>query len=81
MANENRTRRQTIKGYKRHKLSVLHQLGIHVGKEIFEKATTEIQVDNIARSLILRQKSSNNQQGIGKERYKYESGDKSSNHQ
>ena len=54
MARENRTRRQTIKGYKRQKLSVLHQLWIHVSKEIFETATTEIQVDNIARSLILR---------------------------
>ena len=36
-----------IKAYKRSKLSVLHQLGFHVGKEIFEKATTEVQVDNI----------------------------------
>lgn len=54
MAREYKERRQTIKGYKRQKLSVLHQLGIHVGKEIFETATTEIQVDNIARSLILR---------------------------
>lgn len=53
MARENRTRRQTIKGYKRQKLSVLHQLGIHVSKEIFETATNEIQVDNIAKSLIL----------------------------
>ena len=54
MANENRTRRQTIKGYKRQKLSVLDQLGFNVGKEIFEKATTKIQMDNIARCLILR---------------------------
>ena len=53
MRNENRTRKQTIKGYKRQKVSVLHQLGIHVGKEIFETATNEIQVDNIAKSLIL----------------------------
>lgn len=53
MANENRIRRQTIKGYKRQKLSVLHQLGFNVGKEIFEKATTEIQVDNIAHSIIM----------------------------
>ena len=43
-----------IKGYKRSKLAILHQLGFRVGKEIFEKATTEIQVDNIARSIILR---------------------------
>ena len=54
MRNENRTRKQTTKGYKRQKVSVLHQLSIHVGKEIFEAATNEIQVDNIARSLILR---------------------------
>lgn len=45
---------QTLKGYKRQKVSVLNQLGFHVDKSVFDKATTEIQVDNIARSLILR---------------------------
>ena len=54
MTRETHTRNQTIKGYKRQKISILHQLGIHVSKEIFEAATNEIQVDNIARSLILR---------------------------
>ena len=43
-----------IKGYKRSKLAILHQLGFRVGKEIFENATTEIQVNNIAKSIILR---------------------------
>lgn len=39
--------------YKRDKISILRQLGFHVDKSVFDKATNEIQVDNIAKSLIL----------------------------
>ena len=55
MIRENRVRRQTIKGYKREKLNLLKQLGFHnVDISIFAKATNEIQVDNIAHSIIVR---------------------------
>ena len=51
---QRKQRHQTIRGYKREKISILNQLGFHVDKSIFANATNEIQVDNIARSLILR---------------------------
>lgn len=53
MNREIRTRE--LKGYKRYKLSILRQLGFHVDKSVFDGATNEIQIDNIARSIITRQ--------------------------
>lgn len=46
------TDEKTIDAYKAEKLAILHQLGFHVDKSIFDNATTEIRVDNIARSII-----------------------------
>lgn len=55
MLRETNTKRykQALKVYKHRKVSILNQLGFKVDKEVFDKATTEIQVDNIARSIIL----------------------------
>lgn len=54
MTRETHTRNQTIKGYKREKLNLLKQLGFYnVDISVFAKATNEIQVDNIAHSIIL----------------------------
>ena len=39
--------------YKRDKISILRQLGFNVSKDIFDKARNEIQVDNIAHSIIV----------------------------
>ena len=44
---------KTIEAYKAEKLAILHQLGFHVDKSIFDDATTEIRVDNIAHSIIV----------------------------
>lgn len=41
--------------YKRDKISILRQLGFHVDKSVFDKAKNEIQVDNIAHSIIVGQ--------------------------
>ena len=47
------TRRMSLKQYKRHKVSLLKQLGKRVDISVFEEATTEVQVDNIAHSIIM----------------------------
>lgn len=47
-------RAKELKGYKRAKLSILRQLGFHVDKSVFDGATNEIQIDNIARSIITK---------------------------
>lgn len=47
------TREMTLKQYKRHKVSLLKQLGKRVDVSVFEEATTEVQVDNIAHSIIM----------------------------
>ena len=46
-------RAMTLKQYKRHKVSLLKQLGKRVDVSVFEEATTEVQVDNIAHSIIM----------------------------
>lgn len=47
------TRDMTLKQYKRQKVSLLKQLGKRVDVSAFEEATTEVQVDNIAHSIIM----------------------------
>ena len=39
--------------YKRDKISILRQLGFNVSKDVFNAAKNEIQVDNIAHSIIV----------------------------
>lgn len=47
-------KKETLKGYKRKKFRILKQLGVHgIDIHIFDKATTEIQVDNIALDFIM----------------------------
>ena len=44
----------TLNQYKDYKLRILRQLGYkNIPRETFAKATTEIQIDNIARNIIL----------------------------
>ena len=47
------TRKMSLKQYKRRKVSLLKQLGKRVDASVFEEATTEVQVDNIAHSIIM----------------------------
>lgn len=46
-------KKETLKGYKRKKFRILKQFGYHGDIHIFDKATTEIQVDNIALDFIM----------------------------
>lgn len=47
-------KKETLKGYKRKKFRILKQLGVHgIDIHIFNKATNEIQVDNIALDFIM----------------------------
>lgn len=46
-------RAMTLKQYKRNKVSILKQLGKRIDMSIFEEATNEIQVDNIAHRIIV----------------------------
>lgn len=43
----------TLKMYKREKITLLKQLGYNVNKSIFDSASNEIQVDNIAHSIFM----------------------------
>ena len=45
----------TLKMYKREKITLLKQLGYNVNKSIFDNASNEIQVDNIAHSIFMAQ--------------------------
>lgn len=60
MNRENRTGRHgkemTLKQYKRYKLRVLKQLGFWVDVSVFAEAQNEIQVDQIAHSIIMGRK-------------------------
>ena len=55
MTRETHTKekKQTLKGYKREKLRILKQLGFDVEASVFDEATTEVQIDNIAHSIIM----------------------------
>ena len=57
MTRETHTKekKQTLKGYKREKLRILKQLGFNVEASVFDEATTEVQIDNIAHSIIMAQ--------------------------
>ena len=46
-------KKETLKGYKRKKFRILKQLGVNVDIHVFDKATNEIQVDNIALDFIM----------------------------
>lgn len=46
-------REMELHDYKRYKLSILKQMGIKADAKIFEDATNEIQIDNIAHSIIV----------------------------
>ena len=43
----------TLKTYKNEKVRLLKQLGYNVNKSIFDRASNEIQVDNIAHSIFM----------------------------
>ena len=48
------SKKETLRGYKRKKFRILKQLGIsNIDIHIFDKATSEIQVDNIALDFIM----------------------------
>ena len=46
-------KKELLNGYKRRKYNLLRQFGYHGDIHIFDKATSEIQVDNIALDFIM----------------------------